>query len=135
MSIQDLPSGANDDAIWTRHVIPNFLNLILAGEHSWLIADNIIITALQSVWNHVFGNRVPFTIEKKSAPFVLVSPVSTMIILLTHLSRHYKSYGNTETSFCTKQFVQSSPTIISRLMRMPMCMTIVHNWLHLRRRF
>ena len=86
-------------------VIPNFLNLILAGEQPWLIADNTIISELQRVWNHVYGNRVSFTIEKKSVPFELVRYVSRAVTLLTHPSRHCKRYGNTETSLLTKQFV------------------------------
>ena len=72
-TIQNLPKGANEDAAWTRLVIPNFINLILAGEQPWVIVDDVIIAELQRVWDHVYGMKVKFTIEKGTVPFELVS--------------------------------------------------------------
>ena len=69
---QKLPKGANDDAAWTRLVVPNFINAILAGEHPWVITDDIVIAKLQSIWDHVYGMKLEFTIEKGTVPFELV---------------------------------------------------------------
>jgi hypothetical protein len=57
-------------------VIPNFIHLLLAGEQPWLIGDDVIISELQKVWDHVYGRKVPFTIKKGTVPFDLVSNVS-----------------------------------------------------------
>jgi len=72
---QDLPKGANEDTAWTRLVIPNFVNAILAGEQPWVVTDDAVIAELQSVWDHVYGMKVEFTIEKGTVPFELVSHI------------------------------------------------------------
>ena len=81
-TFQDLPRGANEDAAWTRLVIPNFLNLILAGKQPWVITDDAIVGELQRVWDHVYGMRVEFTIEKGTVPFELVSQNTFFATLL-----------------------------------------------------
>jgi hypothetical protein len=89
-TIQNLPRGANNDAEWARLVIPNFIRLLLAGEQPWLIGDDVIISELQKVWNHVYGNKLPFTIMKGTVPFELVRNLSgsCLIILLIFRRRH-----------------------------------------------
>ena len=57
-SVLDLPEGANDEAAWTRLVIPNFINIILASKDPWIITDDTVVLELQRVWNHVYGRRV-----------------------------------------------------------------------------
>ena len=82
-TFQDLPKGANEDAAWTRLVIPNFINLILAGKQPWIITDDAIIAELQRVWDHIYGMKVEFTIEKGTVPFELVSlNISTVYLLI-----------------------------------------------------
>ncbi len=77
-TLQDLPKGANEDAAWSRLVIPNFINLVLAGEQPWMITDDFIVAELQSVWDHVYGMKVEFTIEKGTVPFDLVSFINVL---------------------------------------------------------
>jgi hypothetical protein len=72
-TFEDLPKGTNVDAAWTRLIIPNFINLILAGDQPWIITDDTVISELQRVWDHVYGRKVEFTIEKGTVPFELVS--------------------------------------------------------------
>ena len=81
-TVQDLPKDANENAAWTRVVVPNFINLILAGERPWIIADDIIIAELQRVWDHAYGMKVEFTIEKGTVPFELVSYVNMLHCML-----------------------------------------------------
>jgi len=78
LTIQDLPDGANDDSAWSRLVVPNFIHLIMSGEQAWLIDDDVIISELQDVWNHVYGRRVRFNIKRGTVPFELVSFLLTM---------------------------------------------------------
>ena len=78
-TVNDLPTGANKNAAWVQLVIPNFMNLILAGEHPWIIADNVIISTLQNVWDHVYSSNLEFTIEQFSVPFELVSHIITIL--------------------------------------------------------
>jgi hypothetical protein len=58
-------------------VVPNFINTILAGEHPWIITDDAIIAELQRIWDHVYGMKVEFMIEKGTTPFELVSLIIT----------------------------------------------------------
>ncbi len=81
-TIQDLPEGANNDSAWTRLVIPNFIRLLLAGEQPWLIGDDIIISELQNIWDHVYGRKIPFTIQKGTVPFDLVRNPQFYLLLL-----------------------------------------------------
>jgi hypothetical protein len=71
-TVQDLPKGANEDAAWSRLVVPNFINLILAGNQPWIITDDLIIAELQRIWDRVYGSKVEFAIEKGTVPFKLV---------------------------------------------------------------
>jgi hypothetical protein len=80
-TVQDLPNGANEDAVWTRLVVPNFVNLVLAGEQPWMVTDDFIVAELQRVWDHVYGMRVEFTIEKGTVPFDLVSFINIFLEL------------------------------------------------------
>jgi hypothetical protein len=47
------------------------------GEHPWIITDDAIIAELQRIWDHVYGMKVEFMIEKGTTPFELVSPIIT----------------------------------------------------------
>jgi hypothetical protein len=76
-TIQDLQKGANEDEAWTRLVIPNVINIILAGEQPWIITDDLIITKLQHVWDHVYGQKVELIVEKG------LFPLSLYVLLLT----------------------------------------------------
>jgi hypothetical protein len=91
-SVQDLPKGANENTAWTRLVVPNFINVILTGEQPWVITDDVVIAELQSVWDHVYGMKVEFTIEKGTAPFELVSHIGTIL----HTSPTYFSLGTSK---------------------------------------
>jgi hypothetical protein len=79
---QDLPEGANKDAAWTRLVVPNFIRLLLAGEQPWLIGDDVFISELQKVWNHVYGRSLPFIITKGTASFKIVSNLSCLLYVV-----------------------------------------------------
>ena len=72
-TVNDLPTSTNKNAAWVQLVIPNFMNLILAGEHPWIIPDDVIISTLQNVRDHVYGSSLEFTIGRFSVPFELVS--------------------------------------------------------------
>jgi hypothetical protein len=90
-SVQNLPKGANQDAAWTRLVIPNFINLILAGEQPWIITDDVIVAELQRVWDHVYGMKIEFTIEKGTVPFELVSYIQPPCRFTYFLSDYTKA--------------------------------------------
>ena len=103
-TIQDLPDGANHESAWTRLVIPNFIRLVMAGEQPWLIGDDIIISDLQDVWDHVYGMRVPFQIKKGTVPFDLVS-FFLSIYSFSCFSRLYRNFMTIEARLCIGQSV------------------------------
>lgn len=100
-----LPLGANKDDAWVRLVIPNFIRLLMAGDQPWLIGDDVIISALQNVWDHVYGNKIPFTIGKNTVPFNLVSLLFVSIFSFICFSRQYKSSMTIEANSVKRLFV------------------------------
>jgi hypothetical protein len=87
-TMQDLPPGSNHENAWTRLLVPNFIRLIMAGEHPWVIDDSVIISDLQAVWNHVYGRRVPFEIKRGTVPFDLVRFLFSIFALLIFFLGH-----------------------------------------------
>ena len=74
-----LPMGANDEDAWATSVIPNFINIVLAGNHPWIITDDTIIAALQQVWDYTYGSNLEFEIKRGTVPFNLVCPVKSSL--------------------------------------------------------
>lgn len=81
-AVDRLPEGATEDDAWTRIVIPTFINLVLSGDKPWIMNEADIIPLLQDVWNHTYGSKIPFKIQKGTVPFELVSKSSIMIQML-----------------------------------------------------
>jgi hypothetical protein len=84
------------------------MNLVLAGEQPWMISDDLIIAELQRVWDHVYGMKVEFAIEKGTVPFDLVSFIhmeSYLRVLYSFLLRYPKSSVTIETNSLIKPFV------------------------------
>jgi hypothetical protein len=79
----------------------------MAGDQPWVIGDDVIISVLQNVWDHVYGNKIPFTIEKNTVPFDLVSLFIIIVLLLTFLSRPYRSSMIIEANSEKKLFILS----------------------------
>lgn len=81
------------DTAWAQVVIPNFVNIILAGDQPWVISDDAVITQLQSIWDHIYGMKVEFTIKKGTAPFDLVIIFNTIL----HTNLTYFSLDSSKT--------------------------------------
>lgn len=117
-TVQDLPKGANEDAAWSRLVVPNFINLILAGNQPWIITDDLIIAELQCIWDHVYGRRVEFAIEKGTVPYKLVSFMTNTYILY-------------ETLFIPLQITQKLCDYRNRLAYKAICVAVAYIRSHL----
>jgi hypothetical protein len=83
--MHDLPYGSNKNQAWAKLVVPNFIRLIMAGDHPWFISDETIISTLQKVWKFVYGQSIPFEIQKGTVPFELVC-LFLVIYALTQFS-------------------------------------------------
>lgn len=83
-AIGRLPDGATDDNAWTRVVIPTFINLVLSGDKPWISSEAELGPLLQDVWDHTYGDNLPFDIKKSTVPFELVSETSNPFQVLTN---------------------------------------------------
>jgi hypothetical protein len=78
--IEDLPAGSNTNNEWQSIIVPNFINLVLAGDEPWTSNDKLLIPMLQQIWSKTHGREMSFEIKVNTAPWQLVSNsyISTM---------------------------------------------------------
>jgi hypothetical protein len=55
---------------WTRVVIPTFINLILSGDKPWASSEADLAL---NVWDHTYGSKEPYKIQRGTVAFELVS--------------------------------------------------------------
>jgi hypothetical protein len=89
--IEDLPAGSNTDNEWKSIIVPNFINLVLAGDEPWTTNDKLLIPMLQQVWSktHGPGREKSFEIKVNTAPWQLVSTSSSHISTTYCLSHSF----------------------------------------------
>jgi len=96
-AVDRLPLGATSEDAWTRVVIPTFINVMLSGDKPWASCEADLAPTLQNVWNHTYGSKVPFKIQKGTVPFELASKFLISSKILTSTSfRLIRSFVNTE---------------------------------------
>lgn len=76
----DLPTGAMDNNDWKRLFLPTFLRNLGTRSNCWNIPDSTLISLLQSIWDTVYGVRVPHTIEAGDIVIALVCDQLTPLI-------------------------------------------------------
>jgi hypothetical protein len=71
----DLPTGTLDNATWRRTFMPTYLQLFACQDvkAAWSIDDKEATALLQKVWDHVYGQRVPYTVDPRGSVFRVVS--------------------------------------------------------------
>lgn len=71
----DLPSGTLDNATWRRTFIPTYLQLLACRDvkEAWSVDDDEATALLQKVWDYVYGQRVPYTVDVTGSVFRVVS--------------------------------------------------------------
>lgn len=95
-AIDRLPPGATANNAWTRVVIPSFINLVLSGDKPWASSEADLAPLLQDVWNHTYGSKEPYKVEKGTVAFELVGKSMITSQMLTSPSfRPIKSSVNT----------------------------------------
>ncbi|KAI0650193.1 hypothetical protein C8Q79DRAFT_1006481 [Trametes meyenii] len=63
----DLPSAAHTHNAWRTKFIPTFLKALGTREDPWGISDRQTIGILQPIWDAIYGEDVPWTIEVNDA--------------------------------------------------------------------
>jgi hypothetical protein len=117
-ALERLPPGATANNAWTRIVIPTFINLVLSEDKPWASSETDLAPVLQNVWDHTFGSKEPYEVQKGTVVFELVGgSLITSQILIFPSSRLIKSYANTGMALRQKPSLLS--TTISNLC-MPM---------------
>ncbi len=82
----------------------------LVSDHSWLIRDDAIVSVLQSIWDHVYGNKISFMIRKNTVLFDLVSLLFIIILSFIGFSRQYKSSMTIEANLAKRLFMLCANT-------------------------
>lgn len=107
-AIDRLPADATANDVWTRVVIPSFINLILSGDKPWASSEADVAPVLQNVWNHTYGSSVPYKIEKGTVALDLVCEfLIPGHILIFSSFRLFKSCANTGMGLQRKPSLQS----------------------------
>jgi len=55
-------------------------------DQAWLINDEVIISDLQEVWNHVYGRRVPLKIKRGTVSHAMTTPTCHLTLPLASAS-------------------------------------------------
>jgi hypothetical protein len=74
-TVADLPDGARDNKAWTRLFLATLCRYLAFYEDPWVLDDKKFKKLLQSIWDFVYGERVPYKIDIASRAFRLVSPL------------------------------------------------------------
>lgn len=113
-AVNRLPKGANLNDAWAQVVVPNFINLALSGNNPWISGEDIT-PLLQDIWDRTYGDRLPFTIERGTTPFELVSEILRIITANYYFYRLIRNFVNTGIALHRRQS-QLYTTIFVRLM-------------------
>ena len=76
-----------DNNTWQNQIIPTYIQY-LAGQdikEMWTINNNDSIMILQTIWNFIYGAKVPHTIKLNSPAFYIVSVFFILFPMLTVL--------------------------------------------------
>jgi hypothetical protein len=69
----DLPLGCVEDGLWRKTFIPTYIAFISQQEDPWTITDAVAKSAMQKIWDKIFGEDIPHKITTDGAVFSVVS--------------------------------------------------------------
>lgn len=95
--LTDLPPGANNNDLFAKFVLPNFIGIILAGDECFDILDIDISTKLAKVCKYAYGGKVKIDTNKGSVAFALVGlPFVTSECRLTSITLFRPARGSAQ---------------------------------------
>ena len=59
--------------MYRRRFVPTYVRFAAGYEKCWNIPDTDAIPALQTIWNTVYGSKLPYTVTLNDAVFKTVS--------------------------------------------------------------
>jgi hypothetical protein len=69
---KDLPRGCQDGNLWRRRFIPTYMTFVASYNQVWSVIDGDAIDAMQKIWDQIYGQKIPHTIELHDAVFQTV---------------------------------------------------------------
>jgi hypothetical protein len=76
---KDLPEGCQDQLKWRRRYVPTYLRFLSSYTKVWTISDNDAVTAMQKIWDDIYGDQIPYNVNVNSAVFKTVRPPSISV--------------------------------------------------------
>jgi hypothetical protein len=61
-TVSDLPDGARDNKMWTRLFLPTVCRYLGLSDDPWVVDEKKFKKLLQTIWNYVYGAKVPYKI-------------------------------------------------------------------------
>ena len=85
-TIKDLPAGALDNGDWKK-LVSSFIDYVAGSTiNVWSAQDADLVNVLQTIWNHIYGARVPHTVRAHGEPvFYLVSSSPSLTLCCSSL--------------------------------------------------
>ena len=72
-TVADLPQGCNENNLFRKRFIPMYIKFLAQGGDPWTVDDLMAVTAMQKIWNTVYGKTIPYKISSDGPVFAIVS--------------------------------------------------------------
>ena len=69
----NLPNGATNNNVWQRVFISTVAHLAGTYENAWSIPDDTLRAALQKIWDIIYKNSIPHTVDIGGPVYYIVS--------------------------------------------------------------
>jgi hypothetical protein len=71
-TLADLPEACNKNNLFRKRFIPTYIKFVAQSGDPWTIDDLAAVTAMQKIWNAIYGQTIPYTISTDGPVFAIV---------------------------------------------------------------
>jgi hypothetical protein len=72
-TVANLPAGCNENNLFHKCFIPTYIKFLAEGGDPWTMDELTVVTAMQKIWNAVYGKKIPYMITTDCPVFAIVS--------------------------------------------------------------
>jgi hypothetical protein len=62
-----LPQGCQDVNRWRRVFVPTYIRFVASYDNPWTVRDEDSVSAMQAIWNKVYGSKIEHEIVAQQA--------------------------------------------------------------------
>ena len=75
-TVADLPRACNLNNLFRKRFIPTYIKFVAEGSDLWTVDDLAAVTAMQQIWNTVYGKTIPYRISTDGPDFTIVRKIT-----------------------------------------------------------